>query len=136
MKMIPECTRDILFVVEENSTIDQPCYITGTTIKRYEKLSKYDIDTILYHVRICIMSDLVFVPQDFKNHAGSKYSYYLDLTPNGHEFLANVCSDTVWKKTLDIAGKVGSCSLDIISKIAASVLSELIKQHISQPFIP
>lgn len=134
MKMIPECTRDILFLVEEKSTIDQPCYISPSAIKHYEKLSKYDVDTILYHVRICLMSDLVFIPQEFKNSA-SQYSYHIDLTPKGHEFLANVRSDTVWNKTIDIAGKVGSYSLDIISKIAASVLSELIKQYIGQPLI-
>nr|WP_242851552.1 DUF2513 domain-containing protein [Clostridium sp. DMHC 10] len=53
-----------------------------------------------------------------------------DLSPYGHEFLANIRSDTNWSKTKEIASKVGSFSLDALSKIAVSVVTSLIKGNI------
>ena len=132
MQMIPECIRDILLVVEDVSTIDNGCYITPTNQNRYSKLNKYDPDTVLYHVQICLMSNYLYLHENHKNTV-RPHSYNVDLTPKGHEFLANVRSDTVWNKTLTVAGKIGSYSLDLISKIAANVLSEFVKQYLGSP---
>lgn len=128
MKMNPECIRDILFTVEESSTYEHACYLYYS---QFDKLSKYDKDTILYHARICTMYGYIFTPTEYQNNPKSEL--HVDLTPAGHEFLSNVRSDSVWKNTVKVAGKIGSVSLDMLSKISANILTELIKQCMEQP---
>mgnify|MGYP002958432843 FL=1 len=50
-----------------------------------------------------------------------------DMTYAGHQFLANIRSDNIWKGTKAIASKIGSSSLDAITQIASNVITELIK---------
>ena len=50
-----------------------------------------------------------------------------DLSPAGHEFIANIRSDSNWKKVKDISKNIGSSSLNALTQIAVSVVSSLIK---------
>ena len=50
-----------------------------------------------------------------------------DLSPAGHEFLANIRKDTVWNGVKSVAGKVGATSLSALTQIAANVVTELVK---------
>jgi hypothetical protein len=50
----------------------------------------------------------------------------VDLSPMGHEFLANIRADTNWNKTKEIAKAVGSESLNILAQIAGQVINSLI----------
>lgn len=124
MKLNPDCIRDILLTVEESPgvhpQIPYPCE------EEYARLKSYSKDEVLYHIKQCELSYLV-----------TKVSWFLggacvvhDLSPNGHEFLANIRSDDNWTKTKEVASKVGSSSLDMLTKIAVSVVSSLINKHI------
>lgn len=50
-----------------------------------------------------------------------------DLSPSGHQFLADIRSDNNWNKTKSIAKSVGASSLTAIKEIATNVIAELIK---------
>lgn len=111
--------------------VEDKCDI-GTTIRlpqdRGRYLSSYFDDEIRYHVRQCELSGLLY-----RVHAlsgGGELSYLIeDLTPKGHEFLANIRKDTVWNGVKDVAGKVGSTSLSALTQIASNVIAELIKSQ-------
>lgn len=115
MKLNPDCIRDILLTVEENTGYGN--YMRYDEDTEYERLKPYPIDEVLYHVQQCEYSGLV-----------AKVSYYMnpgclihDLSPKGHEFLANIRMETNWNKTKEIAKSVGSSSLDSITKIATCI---------------
>lgn len=126
MKLNPDCIRDILLAVEELSD--------GIEVFEYdryqcipERLKDYEHTEILYHCRQCSMADLVCNMKYFDN--GNSFIIE-DLTPAGHEFLANIRSESVWGKTKDISKKLGVGSLRGLADIAISVVSEIIKVHL------
>ena len=66
----------------------------------------------MYHINQAEKSDLIYGVEYFE--CGSDI-YISDLTPKGHEFLANIRNDTVWKKVLS---KASNASLPIILEVA------------------
>lgn len=123
MRLNPDCIRDILLALEECPGANPQLFYTHGTSNKY--LDKYSHDEILYHINQCELSGLL-----------TKVSWCLggtcimhDLSPLGHEFLADIRSDTNWNKTKDIAKKVGSSSLNTLKDIATGVISDLIKSQ-------
>lgn len=122
MRLNPDCIRDILLQVEDK--IDS----RKTTIsfdELLESLPNYDENTLHYHVNQISKSDLV----DKVFYADCRPYVISDLSPEGHEFLANIRSNTNWNKTKEIAKNVGASSLSSLREIAVSVISELIKSQ-------
>ena len=126
MKLNPDCIRDLLIVIEENTDLQtsidfdfrSPCE---------GRLSHYSPNQLAYHLKQC---DLHGYLNECRDYGGDEFTVSY-LSPAGHKFLADVRSDSVWSHTKSIAGKVGAWSLDTISSIASSVISELIKTQIS-----
>ena len=118
MKLNPDCVRDLLLEIEQ-STDSNKMY---TYSPQDEYLKKYDKNTVYYHFRQAALSELLYNPEfdmsgDF---------YCVDLSPKGHQFLNDIRSENNWKKTKEIAANVGSFSLDALSNIATSVITNLI----------
>lgn len=122
MKLNPDCARDLLLYIEA-----QP---PGAEISLSDELpaplSRYSFPEIEYHAKQCDIS-------------GYLIGYRLNilgeiqingLSPSGHQFLENVRPNTAWEKSKSVASKVGSFSLDFLSKVAASVTAELIKRQL------
>lgn len=124
MKLNPDCIRDILLVIEEKSTFSN--FVWFEDLQKSNLSQKYDLETILYHVRQASESGLLL---DVNSFAGGNF-YIKDLSPKGHEFLADIRKDTNWAKTKEIASKVGSFSLKSLVSIAANVISSSINQHL------
>lgn len=51
-----------------------------------------------------------------------------DLTPSGHEFLANIRADTNWNKVKQKSKAIGSESLSVLAQIAGQVISTMLTQ--------
>lgn len=121
MKLNPDCIRDILIYVEQNTDLRHMLSLSETDIP--DELNSYSGDEIMYHIKQAELSNLLLVP-----------SWYLDggcairyLLPDGHQFLSNIREDSNWNKTKDIAKSVGSNSLDTMKQIAAGVITSLIQ---------
>ncbi|MTW37801.1 DUF2513 domain-containing protein, partial [Streptococcus pneumoniae] len=56
----------------------------------------------------------------------------IDLSPEAHEFLANIRQDTKWNKTKSIASKVGSFSLNVLKDISIEVISKVISDQLNK----
>ncbi len=123
MKLNPDCIRDILITVEEIE------YNSTYTIQQFhDQLPKYSIEELNYHCLHLInagliQGDILSVVRSVMPEVGRIY----DMTYAGHQFLANIRSDNIWKGTKAIASKIGSSSLDAITQIASNVITELIK---------
>lgn len=123
MKLNPDCIRDILFVVEENTSFRQMIRLTDDNMFGLE--TKYQRDEILYHVRQCEWSHLL----DIEMWTTTGDCLIKDLTPLGHEFLANIHKNEIWTGVKNIASKIGSASLSTLVQIASNVVTELIKSQ-------
>lgn len=88
---------------------------------------KFSHDEIIYHIRQCEQSGLV---TNVRYYEGGDYIEIEDLSPGGHQFLANVRQDNIWNSTKEIASKVGSKSLDTLIQISSSVITELVRAQL------
>lgn len=125
MKLNPDCIRDILLYVENNTDLEHPLSLDPHQIP--DELSPYSGAEIMYHIKQAELSGLLLVP-----------SWYLDggcliryLLPEGHQFLSDIREDSNWNKTKDIAKSVGSNSLDAIKQIATGVITALIQARLN-----
>ncbi|WMJ85462.1 DUF2513 domain-containing protein [Anaerocolumna sp. MB42-C2] len=123
MKLNPDCVRNILLKIESLPGVKYEYRFSEDTVPN--DFPGYSYEEIEYHLRQCDLHGYLY-----------KVSYTLtgdcvvqDLSPLGHEFLSNIRSDNVWTKTKNVAGKIGSYSLDTLTKIATGVITELIKQQ-------
>lgn len=124
MRLNPDCIRDILLSAEDNTGfyeyLDYP-----NELDKCPLLKKYNDEEIKYHVRQCKKSYLIEVDFDLTGNFSIS-----DLTPSGHEFLGSIRSDNIWSKTKSVAEKIGSHSLDTLTKISVGVLTEIIKSQL------
>lgn len=125
MRLNPDCIRDILLTVEDVTDSTQMFnYYKDSNIPK--RLNKYSHNEILYHFQQCNMAELIVGYRPFD---GGDSVIISDLSPYGHQFLANVRQDNIWDSTKEIAGKIGSKSLDALIQISSSVITELIRAH-------
>lgn len=121
MKLNPDCVRDILLEVEKSSTYSQGLHLDID--KNPAMLEKYSWDEIAYHIKQCALAGLIQSELTFEN---DRYSEIGDITPKGHEFLANIRQDNIWHKTKDFGKKLGVTSLKALTDIAAKIVTEII----------
>lgn len=53
-----------------------------------------------------------------------------DITFYGHQFIANIHSDTVWKDVKAVSRKIGSQSINALSQIASGIITTIIKSQL------
>ena len=122
MKLNPDCIRDILLTIEQIPSVNHHWDFNSDTIPQL--FPQYTMEEVMYHLRQCELNGFLLSPSHSLNY---DYFSVLDLTPAGHSFLANIRENTVWNGVKNIAGKVGSRSLDALVQIASNVVTELIK---------
>lgn len=126
MKLNPDCIRDVLLVVEK--TVDYMTRFEYTINEDIpKKLTKYTHDEIVYHIHQAKLSGLLY---ECHIAGGGAYITIDDLTPAGHEFLANIRSDSVWEKVKGAASATCGNSLRGIAQIAQALMIEIIKQYL------
>ena len=125
MKLNMDCIRDILIAVESMDYGD-----VYTVSKLHDDISNYSEHELEYHCRQLI--DAGFLDALAINVMGSPFPQVArikDLTFSGHQFLADIRSDTTWNKTKDIAKSVGVESLHAIKDIAVGVVTSVIQNQ-------
>lgn len=114
MKLNPNCIRAILLTIEDVCDFYTP-WLYDVDDVNSGFLSGYEHTEIIYHIRQAEASGLI---------EGVDYNDFgtcvlvQDLTPSGHEFLANISNEPVWKKVLE---KGANASLPILIEIAKEV---------------
>lgn len=126
MQINNECIRDILFVIEKKANFEHGCHMMGA-YRKYPELEKYGGNGVIpYHVRYLEMKGMVFRPN-------KEYTDSYDLTPSGHEFLANVREENNWKKIKSVSSSIGFASLKVVSAIAEGVATAAINKQLGFP---
>ena len=126
MKLDLDCIRDILFTVEETATLSKPCSINHK-YKDYRLLSKYEEGVLKYHVRQCALSGYFM-----KAECDFEFNYIiLDLSPKGHEYIAAIRSDNIWKKAKDIIAKIGGVALSAVPDVVKPILESQVQKYLN-----
>lgn len=122
MKLNMNCIRDVLFAIEK-----LPVGEEIELEKMPSLLPNYRPDDVLYSCKKLQEAGYLQINEIYCRKPAK---YISDITWEGHQFLSNIRHDTVWKKTMTIAGKFGSYSVEMLSKIAVGVLTDLIKREL------
>ena len=124
MKLNPECMRDILLSMEDVE------YQKSLPVEQlYSSLTDYSQDEINYSVlklEEAGFIDATLIPYD----GGILVMEVNDITYRGHEFLADIRSDSIWQNVKSISAKVGSKSLNSLWQIATTVITQIIKAEL------
>lgn len=127
MRLNPDCIRDILFYIEENTDYQNWTDFPRSPQNFNIKLKNdYPANEILYHLELC--EEYGYIITTNSQSIGAIQVKRLSVL--GHEFLENIRQDTNWNKTKEISQKVGASSLNFISQIASNVISQLITNNL------
>lgn len=130
MKLNPECIRDIMFYLEENLTMNSDLEINEISVFDLPEKLNYSIEEIAD--TLLVLDDANFIVC-YRNN-GDDSIVALDIyriTYTGYQFLESIRPDSVWKKVQTISGNIGSFSLNVISQIATSVLTQMINGQLN-----
>lgn len=111
MRLNPEIIRGILLTIEDNCNFSNVWEYKRDSYES-EYLAELSHDEIIYHIKQCDKSGLI---EGVHYYDGGADIIICDLTPKGHEFLANIRNDSIWKQVLK---KGASASLPIITELA------------------
>ncbi len=128
MRLDMDCLRSILLQVEDKATLDN--LVEFPNEFDADVIQHYTVEALAYHINQCYQAGLLIPEDDEHPWDFSLNTLIRDLTPKGHEFLANVRQDTLWNKTKAIAASVGSYSIKAIADIAASVVAAAIQAQL------
>lgn len=125
MRLNPDCIRDILFFVEDNTTYRKPVLFSNN-VNDFNIVLKnfYSPEEILYHLELCEEYGYVIIGTNTISHI-----WVNRLTKSGHEFLETIRQDNNWSKTKNIAREIGSFSLETLKDIASNVISNLLTNN-------
>ncbi len=126
MKLNTDCVRAILLTVEKCTDFNTPFEYEKDDCD-YPLLKKYSHNEIVYHIKQCELSNLIL---GVSYVDGGEYVMVSDLSPEGHQFIANIRNDNIWKKIKSKAINLGITSLPAIMEIANKVIEKMIETGI------
>jgi hypothetical protein len=120
MKRDMDLVREILLAVEASE--ESPL---GWTDVEIEGRSREEIS---YHIALLDESKLL-IAQDLSDYDSYHYAVKR-LTWDGHEFLDTTRDPTIWGKTKEGAGSVGSASFEFMGEMAKSYVKHLANEKL------
>lgn len=127
MRLNPDCVRDILMLIESNTEDSSYFYEQDNSPV---ELRDYTNAEIMYHASQCAKHGFIegFSTNDF----GTSF-IVSDISPAGHEFLANIRNDTFFNNVKSICKDIGVSSLKDIAQVALLTAATLIKGYFKIP---
>lgn len=122
MKLNIDCIRDVLLYVEERSKGTNIIVINSNTLSESMN-NKYDKETIIYHFIQCSKAKLI---DGFRQADAYNTLYCHDLSPLGHEFVANTRNKKIWRKIKQIGCESLPTIISLASQIATTYFSNQI----------
>lgn len=127
MRLNPDCMRAVLLEMEKTAYGQ-----SMTAMEVVEALPEFCQDDVAYSIYklyeagfLDVKLGKTYLYEEVKTQI--KIDRINDITYAGHQFLANIREDNIWKGVKGVAKKVGSTSIDAFTQIASNVITELIK---------
>lgn len=130
MKLNPDCMRDILFYLEEHLSISEEL--------EFEEISMYDLAQHLDYPIQEIANTLVILDEtgyiiSVRNDNDDRIAD-LDvyrITYDGYQFIETIRPEPVWEKVKSTGKHIGSFSIDVITRVATTVLTSMINGYLT-----
>lgn len=130
MKLNPDCMRDILFYLEE--------YLSISEELEFEEISMYDLAQHLDYPIQEIANTLVILDEtgyiiSVRNDNDDRIAD-LDvyrITYDGYQFIETIRPEPVWEKVKSTGKHIGSFSIDVITRVATTVLTSMINGYLT-----
>lgn len=122
MKLKPDCMRSILLFIE-----DLPINSEATIKDFINNLCDFSEDDISY--TIYTLHEAGFINGTLVKSKTTTIPYVYSvtsLTYEGHQLLEDIRSEKVWNPVKTVINDIGSSSINTISQVASSVISQLI----------
>lgn len=125
MNLNPNSVRAVLMYLEDNQKIGEQLYSSQVVNSILESQGDKNgtSEELLYAIKQLNDMGMIKATPATSDLAYSPHFKIYDILPTGHQFLANIKDDNIWEETKAKAKKVGSFTLDILSKIAVNVIS-------------
>lgn len=117
MKRDMDLVRQLLLRIEEEGT---------PAVPNVPALDGYSEEVVIHHVKLLAQAGLV-TAIDASSFDGPDY-LQIEMTWQGHDFLASVRDPDIWRRTKEGAGKVGSWSIGTIAEVAKAVALAKMKE--------
>lgn len=114
MKLNPNCIRAILLAVEDDCDFNNP-WVYDKHASLAGIIAEYEHEEIIYHIKQAHKSNLI---EGVGYYDDGNLIYIDDLTPTGHEFLANIRKNSTWQTIIKNAA---SMSLPVLIDLAKSI---------------
>lgn len=123
MKLDPDCMRDVMLLAE-SAPYDRKLPL-GDIL---DSLPKYSDDTVKYTV--IKLEEAGFLDVFITNFEGKKDIISIDdVTYQGHQFLADIRDDGIWRAIKAVGEKLGATSVHGFTQIASGVITALVKDY-------
>lgn len=127
MELNKDCIRDVLLQCEKQLEMTDDGVMEPLNLEVLKKsLHNYTDATIKYTVKHLGEAGLLDARIDNAMGITVLDFYIFDITYSGHELLNNIKSNDNWNKIKNIASKIGTSSLNGLSKIAISIITSQI----------
>lgn len=134
MRLNIDHVRSILLYLEENLDVSEDegfIEIGYRDISSATKISRSEVINTLF-----VLNDAGFILSGCDFSAGIEELDVTRLTYDGYQFLETIRPETVFQKTKNIAGKIGSFSFKTITEIATPLISSMISAQLGFPPSP
>lgn len=122
MKLNYDCVRDVMLYLEENLCFKE--FLLSSDINL--NYTQEDID-----YSIIKLEEANFIIIQDESTLENTEIYIHDITFYGHKFIGEIQSDTIWDKTKSVSKDLGIQTINGITQIASSVISDLILSKLS-----
>lgn len=122
MRLNADCVRDVMLFLEEN--LELVSFLECSNIE-----INYNSSDVTYTCAKLIEAGYL-IGNTTVDLSGHMKVVINSITWNGHQFLDNVRSNTVWNKTKETAIKLGSVSVSFLSNIATQIIANVISGKI------
>lgn len=133
MRLNHDCIRSVLLYVEESVSYElissgKTKIVSVILNDLYDSLPEYHQEDIWYTVLKLFEGKYVEgwkIPKE--NNNKMSMCRIEGLTLKGHELIDNIRSESIWNEAKKRTSKMASVSIDILSKVAGTVIAEFAK---------
>lgn len=126
MKFSLDCTREVLFLLEEKLTISPDLEICSLNLEKIASgLSSYGIGEIAN--TLIVLGEAGFLVAETISSEDSIEDIIVSrITYNGYQFIECIRPESIWKKLKNAGIKAGALTINAATQIASSLLISLL----------
>ena len=125
MQLNPDCVRDLMLTLEKylqfTEALEAPILLFNELLM-LSPVSSHTKQDVAYTTLKLIEANYISAHVTEADDSFLE-AVYFSITYSGHQFLENIRNPDVWQETKSKARKIGSYALNILSQIAAGIIT-------------